>query len=297
MLSLAETSHSLPPMGSGEDPGASASRIDALVRLLGDEDPKICSVAWDNLERIGAPALPLIAETMRRTDDARVRVQSGRFLKEWSRREVFRRWVDFAKGGNVDLEEGAFLIAETEYPEADMKRYREALDGYASVLRRRLPTARTTDEAVRMLSKLLFGELGFKGNAEDYGNPDNSYLNRVIDSKRGIPITLSTVFIAVARRLSLPVHGVGMPFHFLVKYRGPSGEIFLDAFHGGRPVSARECAAILAREKVPIRDDHLRAVSDQEILARMLGNLLRVYLKADDQRRCERISAMLKLLS
>jgi regulator of sirC expression with transglutaminase-like and TPR domain len=294
---LVEASPNPSPNGSGRAPGASASRIDALVRLLGDEDPKICSVAWDNLERIGAPALPFIAETMRRTDDARVRVQSGRFLKEWSRREVFRRWVEFSKQGTFDLEEGAFLIAETEYPDGDMKRYREMLDGYAGVLRRRLPTARTTDEAVRMLSKLLFGEVGFKGNSEDYGNPDNSYLNRVIDSKRGIPITLSTVFLVVARRLSLPVHGVGMPFHFLLKYRGPSGEVFLDAFHGGKSITARECAAILAREKVSIREEHLRAVSDQEILARMLGNLLRVYLKAEDQRRYERISAMLKLLS
>jgi regulator of sirC expression with transglutaminase-like and TPR domain len=291
---LVETS---PDSPSRPPPEASPERIDALVRLLGDEDPKICSVAWDNLERIGAPALPFIEATMKRTDDSRVRVQSSRFLKEWSRREVFRRWVEFTKRGGTDLEEGAFLIAETEYPDLDMKRYRAALDGYAAALRRRLPTARTTDEAVRMLSKLLFAEVGFKGNTEDYGNPDNSYLNRVIDSKRGIPITLSTVFLGVARRLSLPVNGVGMPFHFLLKYRGPSGDVFLDTFHGGRVITPRECAAILAREKVMIRDDHLRTVSDREILARLLGNLLRAYLKAQDQRRYERVSAMLKLLS
>jgi regulator of sirC expression with transglutaminase-like and TPR domain len=148
-----------------------------------------------------------------------------------------------------------------------------------------------------MLARLLFGEIGFKGNTADYEDPDNSYLNRVIDSKRGIPISLSAVFLAVARRVSLPVQGVGMPFHFLLKYRGPLGEVFLDAFHGGKLVTARECAALLAREKVSLQEEHLRAVSDREILARMLGNLLRIYLKVEDQRRYDRVSAMLKLLS
>jgi regulator of sirC expression with transglutaminase-like and TPR domain len=272
------------------------SRIDALVRLLGDDDAKISAVAWENLENIGEQGLPFLERAARDSQDSRVRVQSERFLKEWGRREVFRRWVEFCRGGRLDLEEGAFLIASTEYPDIDMAPYRGALDGYAQVLRRRLEKTRTVDEGVKRVSSLLFGELGLKGNAAEYSNPENSYLNRVLDLRKGIPITLATLFLCIARRISLPVEGVGMPQHFLLKYRGASGEVFVDAFHGGKTFTARDCAAMLAEAQIPFRADHLRAVTDREMLARMLGNLLRVYLSLEDRRRYDRISAMLKLL-
>lgn len=282
-----------PTRGIGQ---VSASQVDALIRLLGDDDSKICSVVWDHLEKIGEPALPAIETAVRQSTDTRVRVQAGRFLKEWSRREVFRKWVTFAKSGQIDLEEGAFLIAQTEYPDADMQVYRKMLDHYAQVLHRRLATARTTDEAVRKISTLLFTEVGFKGNAVEYYDPDNSYLNRVFDSKTGIPISLASIFLLAARRVGVPVCGVGIPQHFLLKYRGTAREIFIDAFHGGKLLSVQDCARFLADAHITFREDYLRAVTDRDILTRMLGNLLRIYLSAEDQRRYDRISAMLKLL-
>jgi len=273
------------------------SRIDALVRLLGDDDPKIFSVAWDQLEKIGEPALAVLEQAKCEAEDKRVRIQSGRFLKEWSRREVLRRWVAFCRRGEIELERGALLLAESEYPEVDMLAYRRALDGYALVLRNRLATARTTDEAVKRISTLLFGEVGLRGNATEYYNPENSYLNRVLDLKRGIPISLATVFLLTARRLSIPVEGVGMPQHFLLKYRGSTQEVFVDVFHGGKLLTVRDCARLLSDAQVVFHHDYLRTVSDREILIRMLGNLLRVYHSVEDQRRYDRVSAMLKLLS
>jgi regulator of sirC expression with transglutaminase-like and TPR domain len=279
-----------------ESEGVPHSRIDALVRLLGDDDPKICAVAWDNLERIGEPALPLLEEAVRISDDNRVRVQSGRFLKEWSRREVFRRWVQFCKRGMFDLEEGALLVAQSEYPEMDVLRYRRMLDAFAGALRGKLATARTTDDAVRRVSALLFGEAGFQGNAADYYNPENSYLNRVLELRKGIPISLATVYLLVARRAMVPIEGVNMPQHFLLKYRSSTGDVFVDVFHGGKLLSVRDCARFLSEARIPFQEELLRSVPDREVLTRMLGNLLRIYLNADDKRRYDRIAAMLKLL-
>jgi regulator of sirC expression with transglutaminase-like and TPR domain len=272
------------------------SQVEALIRLLGDEDSKICSVVWDHLEKVGEAALPALERATRQSADGRVRAQAGRFLKEWSRREVFRKWVSFAKGEPIDLEEGAFLIAQTEYPGTDMGVYRKTLDHYAQVLHGRLVTVRTTDEAVRKISAFLFTQMGFKGNAAEYHNPENSYLNRVFDLKTGIPISLASIFLLAARRVAVPVHGVGMPQHFLLKYRGTARDVFIDAFHGGKLLSVEECARFLADAHIPFREDYLRVVSDREILIRMLGNLLRIYLSQEDQRRYDRISAMLKLL-
>ena len=272
------------------------SRIDALVRLLGDDDPKILSVAWDHLERIGEPVLAVLEKARQEAPDVRVRVQSGRFLKEWSRREVLRSWVDFCRRREVELEEGSLLIARSEYPDVDVDAYRRVLDGYAQVLRQRLERARTTEEAVKKIAHLLFNEVGLKGNAVEYYNPDNSYLNRVLDLKRGIPISLGVVFLLTARRLSVPVEGVNMPRHFLLKCRAPSHEVFVDCFHGGRLLDAHDCARLLADAQIAFLPDHLRAVSDREILSRMLGNLLRIYHSVEDQRRAGRVAAMLKLV-
>jgi len=280
-----------------EEPDVPPSRISALIRLLADEDPRICSVAWENLERIGETALPVLRQATRDAPDPRVQAQCARFLREWRRREVLRRWVDFCKCGRLHLEEGIFLIAETEYPETDMDVYRRKLEEYATSLRTRLDRARTVDDAVKEIAAFLFSEVGFHGNSEDYYNPDNSYMNRVLDLKKGIPISLSALFILVARRLSVPVSGVGLPQHFVLKYRGASGEVFIDPFHGGQLLSVRECVKFLSQAHIPFLEDYLRAVSDGEMLTRMLGNLLKIYLSHNDQRRSDRISAMLKLLS
>jgi regulator of sirC expression with transglutaminase-like and TPR domain len=276
---------------------ASPSKIDALVRLLGDEDPEICTVAWRNLEKIGEPALATVERATHDEADVRVQVQCTRFLREWSRRDVLRRWVQFCRNGRVHLEEGVFLLAETEYPDADMAECRRQLDGFASVLRGRLETARSVEEAVKRISSFLFSELGFRGNGEDYYNPENSYLNRVLEHRRGIPISLCAIFLLVARRLSVPVHGVGLPQHFVLKYRGPAGDVFIDPYHGGKLLTARDCLAFLGEAHLPFVDEYLRAVTDAEILTRMLGNLLKIYLSVDDQRRYDRLSAMLKLLT
>jgi regulator of sirC expression with transglutaminase-like and TPR domain len=276
---------------------ASPARIDALVRLLGDEDRKITAVAWDHLERLGDAALPVVERAAREADDARVRAQAARFLKEWSRREVFRQWVTFCRQDRLDLEQGAFLIARTEYPTLDVAAHRQTLDRYSNVLRGRLRGARTTEDAVKKTAHFLFQDMGFRGNQEEYYNPENSYLHRVLELKRGIPISLAVVFLLVARRLSIPVHGVSLPQHFLLKFREPGREVFVDAFHGGTLLSARDCARFLKDAGIPFREDYLRAVPDREILRRMLGNLLRIYMAAEDVRRMHRVGAMLKLLA
>src|SRR5574337_509226 len=97
------------------------------------------------------------------------------------------------------------------------------------------------------LGDYLFREQGFHGNNDDYYDPRNSFLNDVLDRRTGIPITLSTVYMEVGRRLGLCLHGVGMPGHFLVKYVGPDEEIVIDPFNEGAIVSSADCQRILDR--------------------------------------------------
>ena len=120
----------------------------------------------------------------------------------------------------VDLAEAALLIAAQEYEGLDVRAYQVRLDEMGRGLRTRLEDEQRPERAVMALNHYLFDELGFSGNAADYYDPRNSYLNDVIERRLGIPITLSIVYIEIGQRLGLALRGVSFPGHFLVKLRG-----------------------------------------------------------------------------
>ena len=182
------------------------------------------------------------------------------------------------------LDEAALAIAQEEYPRMEPEEYLVRLDALAERVRRKAPLGRSAT-ALHALRKVLFEEEGYRGNESDYGDPRNSFLNEVVDRRLGLPITLSLLYIEVARRAGLELHGVGFPGHFLAKYTSASGaEVFVDAFHGGEMLSADECVARY-RARTGGRDldrRHLAAVAPRQLLARLLFNLKRTYLERRD---------------
>jgi regulator of sirC expression with transglutaminase-like and TPR domain len=141
---------------------------------------------------------------------------------------------------------------------------------------------------VEALNSYLFNDLKFRGNAEEYYDPRNSFLNEVLERRTGIPITISTVYLEVGWRLGLPLHGIGFPGHFLVKYLRAEGDIILDPFHRGAILTEAECQSRLDQVytgQVQIQPDFLAAATKREILARILANLKGIYVAAKDYRR------------
>jgi regulator of sirC expression with transglutaminase-like and TPR domain len=188
---------------------------------------------------------------------------------------------------DADLAGAALLIARIEYPELDASRYIETLDEMGQEAGRRLaaatPPADTPPDVdasryarVLALNAYLFRDLRFQGNETDYQDPRNSFLNEVIERRTGIPITLSVLYMEVARRAGLAVEGINFPGHFLLRCRAglemPYAEdLIIDAFHGG---------ALLSRDALERQSPaHLPRASKPQILARMLTNLKRIYVK------------------
>lgn len=166
----------------------------------------------------------------------------------------------------MGLDEGAMLVAAHAYPELDVDAQVARLDELA---------AGCPEPTVAGLVAYLFGELGFRGNVEDYGDPRNSYLNDVLDRRLGLPITLSVVAIEVGRRLGIPLVGIGMPGHFVVRHEGVP-RVLLDPFEGGRELTVDDCAervAAIYGGAVAFTPSMLQAVGPRAILARMLANL------------------------
>lgn len=180
----------------------------------------------------------------------------------------------------IGLAEAALLIAAEEYPDLDVPAYLALLAGMGEEARRRAAGTRSAASALETLNRYLFDDLGFAGNAEDYYDPRNSYLNEVLDRRTGIPISLSAVYMTVARHGGLPVRGVGFPGHFLVKLEGEDREIVLDPFNRGAILTEADCQRLLDRAtegKVRFSRDFLEVAGTRAILARMLGNLKGIY--------------------
>ena len=197
------------------------------------------------------------------------------------------------------LDEAALAIAEEEYPGLDPARWLAELDRLAGRVRSRVPEPVRAAEALRVLRGVLFEEEEFRGNAADYYDPRNSFLNDVLERRLGIPISLSLVYMEVARRVGLHVAGVGFPGHFLVKYAPRDGpEVYVDAYHGGEMLGAEECVARFQPASHGDVDPRwLAAVTPHQILARMLHNLKRIYVQKGDDVRTWWVADRLVLVS
>jgi regulator of sirC expression with transglutaminase-like and TPR domain len=194
----------------------------------------------------------------------------------------------------IDLAEAALWIAAESRPELDVAAALRDLDALAERARSAVDSADDEEARVHALNRVLFEQEGFHGNRDDYYEPENSDLGRVLERRTGIPITLSIVYVEVAQRLGLHSTGVGFPGHYLAKVVG-AREIIVDAFEG-RVVDETECGERLRAAMGP--DAHfdrgwLRAATHKETLARMLSNLKQIHIGAGDAARalacCDRI--------
>jgi regulator of sirC expression with transglutaminase-like and TPR domain len=196
----------------------------------------------------------------------------------------------------VDLAEAALLVAAEEYEGLDVRSYLLRLDEMGADLRQRLDDEPRPERAIMALNRYLFQEQGFRGNAEQYYDARNSYLNDVIDRRTGIPITLSAVFMEVARRAGLEVEGVGLPGHFVVRVLTPARPLLVDPFHGGTLLTEKDCQDRLDRifnGKVKLEAEMLRPCRRKEMLERILRNLKAIYLRDQDQDRALRVVDLL----
>lgn len=185
----------------------------------------------------------------------------------------------------IDLAEAVLLIAAEEYPRLDVQLYIEKIDRLGEMARAQVQPARGALDTILTLNSFLFVELEFHGNSEDYGDPRNSFLNEVIDRRMGIPITLTVLYMEVAKRVGLLVEGVSLPLHFIARHSSDTGEFFIDPYNGGRVMDREGCAELLSRMsdgRIELQPEHLAPATRKQILTRMLTNLLSTYAGAGE---------------
>ncbi len=200
-------------------------------------------------------------------------------------RKTFEELVTLPDLG-IPLAEAALLLACEEYPHLSLAPYLDRLDALAERVGQRRRAGEQPLGTIGAINDVLFGDEGFRGNTDDYYDPRNSFLNDVLDRRTGIPITLSTIYIEVSRRVGFRVDGVGIPGHFVVKHVDAAREIFIDPFRGGAILTRDECHALALRNQPADSpsagpselERWLRRVPNRQIVVRMLNNLKLIYV-------------------
>lgn len=200
------------------------------------------------------------------------------------------------------IEDAALFLARDAYPRLDVAHYLGVLDAWAADFERSdsvrggaLDAASDPFASARALGAFLFSRLGFHGNQQAYYDARNSYLNDVLDSRRGIPLTLAIVILAISRRVGLAAEGILFPGHFLVRLGGPSG-CFIDPFLGARILSTVDLEILIKRTMGPDAElgrEHLAVADTRSMVIRMLNNLRAIFEKSGNHARglvvCDRL--------
>jgi regulator of sirC expression with transglutaminase-like and TPR domain len=254
----------------------------ALINLLADEDPTVHEAVRRKILSLG-PVTRLWLQPHTLSSDPLLRRRAAELIRHFDRQAADDTFLGFClrNGEEFDLEEGAWLLARTQYPEINVIAYQALLDSFVAELRERVVLYQKPNQILGQINEYLFNELSITGNQQNYYDPDNSFLNRVLDRRTGNPVTLCLLYIVIARRLRLPVVGVGLPGHFVCRYQSSSEEIYIDAFNHGRQLTKADCIQHLVRGNFDLNDDYLTPVSSRRMFQRICRNLHQIFLQLE----------------
>ncbi|MFZ1731303.1 MAG: transglutaminase-like domain-containing protein [Bacteroidota bacterium] len=270
----------------------------ALYSLLDDPQATVQKAVRDRLLAIGEDSVAGLKELTELHGNLHQDVVND-LVNEIRRAAVFRRLGREFDGPEqpVDLEEGAFILSRYGFPGINTDTYHRRFDDMAADIRMLAGGGAAPLDMFMKMRSYLFSDLGFIGNREDYYNPNNSFINKVIDYRKGIPITLSVLMLVLGRRLGLTLNGIGMPMHFLVQYDDGSRMFFIDAFNSGIIITRDQCRLMLSSSGIRLTPEMLAPVATRDVIERMWRNLYLAYQQQGDEEETARIAEILAFIN
>ena len=247
-------------------------RLATVVELLSEDSPSVLAVVRRELESSGKAAFPAL-ERAARAEDARLRSRARDLLAFLRRKQVYRRLLRAAARPELDLESGLFLLASLDRPRFDARPYRRALDAMANEVGKRARSDSENFAHPMALAHYLGNELGFVGGEEDFSHPDHIHLHRAIELKRGMPLTLTAIYLFVARRTGLKAAPLALPGRVMLRLYLGRRSMIVDPFQGGRARTRTDCLQYLASHGLVPRPEWFRNATDAQLFQRHLMNL------------------------
>jgi regulator of sirC expression with transglutaminase-like and TPR domain len=271
---------------------------DALISLLADDDPAIYQFVRRKLLSYGRTICEWLRPHLLSSDPA-LRRRALELVNHFSKEDAEAKFIAFClnSGEELDLEHAAGLLAHTQYPDTNLEAYQALYDCWAEELRTRIDFSADAEQVLLTINSYLFDELGFHGNEEYAESAENCYVNRVVDHRTGNPISLCAIYLFVARRLKLPVTGIGLPYHFVCRYQSSVKEVYIDVFRQGRFWTKADCIKHLLNTNHGLHEGHLTPVSSRRMLSRMCANLHQTYSHLEMTEEATRVQRYLVALA
>jgi len=253
----------------------------AFLALLDDTAPAVRTALLTEFTRLGAVVIPFLQEAARGRDRTLAR-HAAWFLQELKFSDPVAEFRGFIRSLHNELETGWILLSRIITPRLDIAACCSALDAFARRSRELMVEPSTAREKCRVLNRVLFHESGFRGDLEHYTDPRNSFLDQVLARRKGLPLTLSLVYLLVAQRIGLTLEPVGLPGHFVVGCFLDDAPFFIDAFDQGVFRTPEEMLAILRQNDMDPKMSDLAPTPVREVLSRCCRNAARHYAAAQD---------------
>ena len=273
--------------------------LNHLIKLLDDEDEEI----YENIKKrfllYGEESKNFLSE-FTKSEDFLIAERSKEIITLLDFKLVENKIRELFLNKKNLLERAVFLISEFGYPNVDFDNYKMIIDKIAfdigSRIGRKIKKVSSAFEKIKIFNEYLFQRKGFKGNTENYNETDNLYINKVIDRKMGIPVSLSILYLLIAYRLKLPIYGVNLPSHFIVKYQDDKEELFIDPFNQGIVISRKEAVKFL--KQLGLSEEEFNSISflnnsnERDIIKRYINNLIHVYEKNNEKLKAEQLKQL-----
>jgi regulator of sirC expression with transglutaminase-like and TPR domain len=270
----------------------------ALVSLLADDDQHVYRTVRQKIISYGPASVSwLRAHSL--SNDPVLRRRAREIVSHFARQIADTQLLAFClnQGEDFDLEQGVLLLARTQYPEINPEAYSAVLDEFAGDLRDRLDLNSEPAQILRVTNDFLYRELKFTGDEQNFYDPDNSYFNRVMDRRTGDSFSLSLIYLFLAKRLRLPMVGIGLPGHFLCRFQSSRAELYVDAFRGGRLLTKADCVKHVVQLRQRFDESCVAPVSSRRILLRICAKLHQIYTQRKSADQVERLQRYLVALA
>lgn len=274
----------------------SSSQLDALISLLDDPDVEVKNHVRDKLLSLGAEVIPVLEQKWENSFDPILQKEIEELVHELQFDLLKYRLEEWKNSEDRDLLTGLWLINTYQYPDLDF----DKLNADMHQIYFEVWTAFKNDLApydqVRIINHALFNQLRFSANTKNFHSPGNSMLSTVLDTKKGNPITLCSIYLLVAQKLGLPIYGVNLPNLFVLTYKSADVTFYINAFNKGLIFLRNDISNYLEHLKIEPQDNFFEPCSHLEIILRSLRNLAHAFEKLGEASKVEEVKVLIRIL-
>ena len=255
------------------------SEIKAITKLLKSNDEETFKLLEEQFKTFDTKTFEEINNEIS-PDDIELKRNFLEFAFKIKRAQLKNDFNKWSKNHSSDLEDGVFLVAAFANPLLDTEHYSKLLNSWANSISQNLKKVKLKDDPTSVINEInhfVFMELGFKGNKNNFYDPENSFIDKVMEKRLGNPILLSMIYLLITKRIGLSFSGVNMPAHFLVQYRDAFEPIIVDPFNQGEIVTKSVCQERIKALKLIWQGDYLSCPTNKQIILRMMQNLINIY--------------------